>query len=91
MENDWYGPQFFAPSQCLKTYSWNKPKIASPLIAVIGETSDLTDSYQNFYVALRKIQFNTLAAAAVPFYKPYHFETEAEFNDYISSPDYQTK
>ena len=34
--NDWYGPQFFAPTQCLKTYSWNKPKVASPLIGIIG-------------------------------------------------------
>ena len=34
--NDWMGPQFYAPSHCLKTYSWNKPKVSSPLIGVIG-------------------------------------------------------
>ena len=33
---DWKGPQFYAPSQCLKTYSWNKPKMASPGIGIIG-------------------------------------------------------
>ena len=52
---DWKGPQFFAPSQCLKTYSWNKPKIASPLIGIIGTQGDLTDSYSAYYIALRKI------------------------------------
>ena len=88
---DWMGPQFFAPSQCLKTYSWNRPKIASPLIGIIGEQSDLTDSYGDYYVSLRKIQTSTAAALAVPFYKTYHFESETEFNDYIESPDYQTR
>ena len=52
---DWRGPQFYAPTQCLKTYSWNKPKIASPLMGVIGAQSDLTDSFGQYYIGLRKI------------------------------------
>ena len=51
----------------------------------------MTDSYGNYYVGLRHIQTSTAAALAVPFYKPYHFESEEEFNDYIKSPDYQTR
>ena len=31
------GPQFWSPSQCLKTYSWNKPKKPSPYIVTIGD------------------------------------------------------
>lgn len=33
---DWHGPQFYAPSQCIKTLDWNKPRRSSPLIAIIG-------------------------------------------------------
>lgn len=33
---DWHGPQFYAPSHCLKTFDFNRPKASAPLIAVIG-------------------------------------------------------
>ena len=89
--NDWRGPTFFAPSQCLKTYSWNKPKVASPLIATIGEENDLTDAYGAYYIAIRKQQFDTAAALAVPRYMPYNFPNIEDFNDYITAPDYMTK
>ena len=51
---DWRGPQFYAPSHCLKTFDFNRPKVSSPLIAVIGNQTNITDSFQDFYVSLRK-------------------------------------
>ena len=33
---DWHGPQFYAPTHCLKTFDFNRPKASAPLIAVIG-------------------------------------------------------
>ena len=41
---DWHGPQFFAPSQCIKVLSWQKPRRSSPLIAIIGSQTNITDS-----------------------------------------------
>ena len=35
--NDWYGPQFYAPTQCIRYFDWAKPPKASPIIAIIGE------------------------------------------------------
>jgi hypothetical protein len=43
--NDYYGGQFWAPSNCLKTFSWNIPKQASPYIAVIGDQTALGQSF----------------------------------------------
>ena len=40
---DWYGPQFYGPSQCLKTTDWSHPKKSSPLIAIIGSQTNITD------------------------------------------------
>lgn len=64
--------------------------MASPYIGIIGGQNELTDSIGNYYVALRKLQTKTAAAFVVPFYKPYSFEDEAAFNDYISAADYST-
>lgn len=36
MSYDWYGPQFFAPSHCLKTFDYMLPKKGSPVIAIVG-------------------------------------------------------
>lgn len=36
MSYDRYGPQFFAPSQCLKTFDYMRPKKGSPIIAIVG-------------------------------------------------------
>ena len=85
---DYYGPQFFAPTQCIQVYSWNRPKVASPIIGIIGEQSDITDSIGNYYIALRKWQYETAAKFGAPFYQPKYFENQTEFDDYISSADY---
>ena len=87
---DWHGPQFWAPSHCLKTFSWQRPRKPSPLIGLIGPKSNLTQSVDDYYVGLRKVQFGTAAALAVPFYKTYNFTSVQDFNDYIESPDYMT-
>lgn len=87
---DWYGPQFYAPSQCIKLTSWGHPKKSSPLIAVIGSQTNITDSVVQYMIGIRKTQFSTAAKLGVPYYKGVHFETIEEFNEYISSPDYRT-
>ena len=63
------GPQFYAPSHCLKTFDWNRPKRSSPIIAIIGTETNLTSSIGNYMFGIRKTQHATLAAFATPLYK----------------------
>ena len=42
---DWNGPQLYSPSHCLKQFDYDSPKQSSPLIAVIGNQTNITDSY----------------------------------------------
>ena len=88
---DWYGPQFFAPSQCIKILDWNKPKKSSAYIAIIGSQTNITDSVVDYMVGLRKIQFAGVAKFGAPYYKGIHFDTVEEFNEYIASPDYKSR
>ena len=34
---DWEGPQFYAPTQCIRYFDWAKPPKSSPIIAIVGE------------------------------------------------------
>ena len=65
---DWTGPQFYAPTQCLKTSDWNRPRKSSPLIGTIGTETNLTQSVSDYMVGIRKTQFGTAAKLAVPYY-----------------------
>ena len=51
---DWEGPLFWAPSQCMKTFDWARPKKSSPIIGIIGNTTNITDSVEDFYMALKR-------------------------------------
>jgi hypothetical protein len=56
--NDWYGPQFFFPPQCVRQTSFMIPRVASPNIAVIGKKGDLNYIEQDiadYWMAFKKI------------------------------------
>ena len=40
---DFYNAMFWSPSHCLKTFDFNRPKVSSPIIGIIGAQSDITD------------------------------------------------
>ena len=42
-------------------------------------------------IGIRKIQIDTPAKFGAPYYKGVHFDTVEEFNEYIASPDYNTR
>ena len=71
--NDQDGPQIFYPYHCYNYY------LETPLISVIGDQSNITDSYLEYFVAQGY------------YYKwqPAHFANAQDFNDYISSPNYK--
>ena len=41
LANDWLGPQFFFPVQCIRQTSFMIPRVASPNIAIIGKKDEL--------------------------------------------------
>ncbi len=86
---DWRGPQFWAPGHCIRTTDWASPKKSSPFIGMIGAQTNMTDMIGDYYIGLKKTQLGTAAKFAVPKYKIVPYDTEEEFNDYISSPDYK--
>ena len=52
---DWHGPQFWFGSQCLKTFDWHRPRQASPYIGIIGNTTNITNSIEEYYHGILKI------------------------------------
>ncbi len=45
---DYHGPLIYIPSQCVKTFDFNRPKQPSNQIAIIGRQSNITDSLVNY-------------------------------------------
>ena len=86
---DWYGPQFWAPSQCIRYFDWAKPPKSSPIIAMIGDQSNITDSVSQYIQGLKNTQYGTAAVLAVPNYRTIWYDTVDELNEYIASPDYK--
>ena len=70
VQYDWLGPMFYAPSHCVKQTDYGHPKKMSPLIGIIGEETDMTDSIIEYYKAITGLQHdNPLTLAATPTYK----------------------
>jgi len=40
---DYHGPKIFAPSHCIKSFDYNRPKQVSPYVAIIGTQTNITD------------------------------------------------
>ena len=74
MGYDWYSAQFFAPTQCLLYSSWSRPRAASPVIGVIGNRTNITDSFVEYYQGISAAQHDTAAVLATPTYRPMYFE-----------------
>ena len=55
LQYDWYGPQFWSPSHCIKTFSWYRPRTASPILAFIGQQNDFYDQISTYYMNLKRI------------------------------------
>lgn len=68
MEYDWQGPQFYSPSHCLRNFDYMRPKAASPVIGIIGNQTDITDSISKYYAALRKVQHSSAGRFVTPLY-----------------------
>ena len=82
---DFLGPQQFAPHHCSYLYDFYTPQQNSPLIVVIGNQSNITDSYLAYFMALKEIMYGFID------YKPAHFKDAKEFDEYIASPNYKTE
>ena len=52
---DWEGPQFWFGTQCLKTFDWHRPRTASPIIGVIGNSTNITESIGDYYFGMYKM------------------------------------
>ena len=91
--NDWYGPQFFFPTQCIRQTSFMIPRVASPQIAIIGKQNELNyieQDISDYFVAFKKIQRATPAWLIVPSYRTKYFDTQQDMFDYVSNEEYLT-
>ena len=46
---DYTGPQMYAPSHCMRSFDYNKPGKSSPLIAIIGKETYMTEGLLDYY------------------------------------------
>ena len=91
MGYDWYGPQFFFPLHCLKSFDYQKGNTQfSNWIAVVGEHSNLTDSVVQYYLGVTHTIRKGARILAIPKYKGVDYASQAELEEYISSPEYKS-
>jgi len=86
---DYFSMQYWSPSHCIKQFDYNRPKVSSPIIGIIGAQSRITDQLGQFISTLRTSQKSSPAKFGVPPYEMQFFATQQEFDAFISSPDYK--
>ena len=53
---DYQSPAYFAPKDCLKKFSFQLPKVTSPIIAVVGDSNEYQDAMVNYLTELFALQ-----------------------------------
>ena len=51
---DWMGPLFFFPNQCLRQTSWSHPHKTSPLIVMIDHQNEVQEGIYKYFKTLTK-------------------------------------
>ena len=89
IDQDWMGPLYFAPDQCLRQTSFTHPNKASPIIAMVKNNSTkLGDDVLQYWSELTKIIKHKVSIALAPNFKTKVFNSEEELYEYVTDPDY---
>lgn len=84
---DYSGPLFDLPTQCLIQFSFTKPAQASPLIGVVIHGNEAETIAVNYLSTLFSYQWSQ-AGPLIPHFKIKTFATKQDLWDYVESPDY---
>ena len=88
MDQDWKGPLYFAPNQCLRQTSFTHPKKTSPIIAYIDNDNELTDDVEQYWKELTTLIKQKAGLLIAPNFKTKKFKSEQDLFDYVQDPNY---
>ena len=75
----------------MKQFDFNRPKKFANQIAIIGAQTNITDSLGSYMMGLNAIiRNNKIGKLSLPNYKLGYYNSTAQFDEYVASPEYKT-